>query len=125
MCQRVRKILKKYVPVSDFATMLLNLRKTQKSEKFCKKNFFFSKKIFFFKKIFKNFQKKFCQKFSKFFLFKNVQKNFFQKFSFFLIFKWTLRIFDPTRTGDESRTPNFFRHLDSLGMHSNESFIIT
>ena len=40
-CQKVRKYLKNHVPVSDFATMLLNLRKTQKSQKFCKKKFFF------------------------------------------------------------------------------------
>ena len=33
-CQNFRKILKIHVPVSDFATMLLNLRKTQKSQKF-------------------------------------------------------------------------------------------
>ena len=45
-CQKVRKILKNHVPVSDFATMLLNLRKTQKSQNFCK-NFFF---LFFVKK---------------------------------------------------------------------------
>ena len=43
-CQIVRKILKNHVPVSDFATILLNLRKTQKSEKFCKKKFFLVKK---------------------------------------------------------------------------------
>ena len=45
-CQNVQKILKNHVPVSDFATMLLNLRKTQKSQNFCKK-----KKSFFRKKM--------------------------------------------------------------------------
>ena len=44
-CQKVQKILKDHVPVLDFATMLLNLRKTQKSQKFCKKKNFFRKKM--------------------------------------------------------------------------------
>ena len=42
-CQKVRNILKNHLPVSDFATMLLNLRKTQKSRNFCKTIFFFGK----------------------------------------------------------------------------------
>ena len=45
-CQKVRKILKNHLPVSDFATMLLNLRKTQKSRNFCKTIFFLEKMEF-------------------------------------------------------------------------------
>ena len=37
-CQKIRKIAKNYVPISDFATRPLNLRKLQKSN-----NFFFVK----------------------------------------------------------------------------------
>ena len=40
-CQKIRKIPKNYVPVSDFATRQLNLGKCQKSQKFCKKKYFF------------------------------------------------------------------------------------
>jgi hypothetical protein len=43
-CQIFRKIVKNYVPISDFATRLLNLSKPQKSQNFCKKNIFFSLK---------------------------------------------------------------------------------
>jgi len=32
-------MLKNHIPVANFTTMLLNLRKTQKSQKFCKKIF--------------------------------------------------------------------------------------
>ena len=39
--QKIRKMEKKYVPISDFATRLLNLRKPEKSKKFSKKNIFF------------------------------------------------------------------------------------
>ena len=39
--------LKKHLPVSDFATMLLNLRKTQKSKEKMTKIFFFCKKMQF------------------------------------------------------------------------------
>ncbi len=42
-CQKVPKLLKNHVLVSTFATMLLNLRKTQKSQKNCQKNFFSTK----------------------------------------------------------------------------------
>ena len=41
--QKIRKIPKQHVPVSDFATRPLNLRKPQKPQKFCKE-FFFSLK---------------------------------------------------------------------------------
>jgi hypothetical protein len=43
-CQIFRKIVKNYVPNSDFATRLLNLSKPQKSQNFCKTNIFFSLK---------------------------------------------------------------------------------
>jgi hypothetical protein len=43
-CQKIRKILKKCVPVSDFATRQMNLRKPQNSQKFWKKIFRFGKK---------------------------------------------------------------------------------
>ena len=44
-CQIFRKIVKNYVPISDFATRSLNLRKPQKFQIFCKKIFiFFAKK---------------------------------------------------------------------------------
>ena len=43
--QKVQKTLKNHVPVSNFATMLLDSRKVQKSQKFCKKKIFFCKKI--------------------------------------------------------------------------------
>ena len=46
-CQKIRKILKNHVLVSDFATMLLDLRKTEKSQKICKQIFFFRKKMQF------------------------------------------------------------------------------
>ena len=46
-CQKIRKMPKNYVPVSDFATRQLNLRKPQKSQNFCKKCNFISKKNFF------------------------------------------------------------------------------
>jgi hypothetical protein len=36
--------MKNYVPISDFATRQLNLRKSQKSQKFSKKTFFLSLK---------------------------------------------------------------------------------
>ena len=37
--QKIRKIAKNYVPISDFATRLLNLRKPEKSKKFSKKKY--------------------------------------------------------------------------------------
>ena len=43
-CQMFCKIMKNYVPISDFATRQLNLRKSQKSQKFSKKTFFLSLK---------------------------------------------------------------------------------
>ena len=35
-CQKIRKILNNYVPISDFPTRHLNMRKRQKSQKFGK-----------------------------------------------------------------------------------------
>ena len=40
-CQTIRKIPKNHVPVSDFATRQLNLRKLQNSQNICKKYIFF------------------------------------------------------------------------------------
>ena len=37
-CQKIRKIQKNYVTISDFATRPLNLRKPKKSPKFSKIN---------------------------------------------------------------------------------------
>ena len=43
-CQKIRKIPKNYVPVSDFATRQLNLRKPQKPKHLAIKFFVFFKK---------------------------------------------------------------------------------